>query len=47
MTSTGEALSKAGSSLILGNDPAAMGSALLANPEIFKQRKATGFLGGA
>lgn len=43
ISSTGEALSKAGSSLILGSDPSAMGSSLLANPEIFKQRK--GFLG--
>merc|ERR1719174_1345043 len=33
----GEAVSKASSSLILGNDPNSMGSMLLANPEIFKQ----------
>merc|ERR1719230_2411216 len=40
IASTGEALSKSGSSLILGNDPSSMGSMLLANPEIFKQKKA-------
>jgi len=45
IASTGEALAKAGSSMILGTDPSAIGSSLLANPEIFKQRK--GFLGGA
>merc|ERR1719473_1810498 len=32
------AMGKAGSSLILGNDPASMGSMLLANPEIFKKK---------
>merc|ERR1719198_1000163 len=40
ISSTGEAMAKAGSSLILGNDPAAMGSMLLANPEIFKKKSA-------
>ena len=38
ISSTGEAMAKAGSSLILGNDPASMGSMLLANPEIFKKK---------
>ena len=38
ISSTGEAMAKAGSSLILGNDPASMGSMLLANPEIFKRK---------
>jgi len=40
ISSTGEAMAKAGSSLILGNSPSEMGSMLLANPEIFhtKQR---------
>ena len=37
---TGEAMAKAGSSLILGNDPSSMGSMLLANPEIFKKKSA-------
>ena len=46
IASTGEALAKAGSNMILGTDPAAIGSSLLANPEIFKQRN-KGFLGGA
>merc|ERR1719313_2334607 len=45
ISSTGEALSKSGSSLILGNEPSAMGSMLLANPEIFKagQKAKTGW----
>lgn len=38
ISSTGEAMAKAGSSLILGNDPSSMGSMLLANPEIFKKK---------
>ena len=42
ITSTGEALSKAGTSLIMGHDPAAMGGMLLANPNIVK-----GFGGGS
>jgi len=40
ISSTGEAMAKAGSSLILGNDPSSMGSMLLANPEIFKKKSA-------
>merc|ERR1719230_1501013 len=39
INSTGEALSKAGSTLILGSDASSMGSMLLANPEVFKQKK--------
>lgn len=39
INSTGEALSKAGSTLILGSDASGMGSMLLANPEVFKQKK--------
>ena len=38
ISSTGEAMAKAGSNLILGNDPSSMGSMLLANPEIFKKK---------
>jgi len=38
IASTGDAMAKAGSSLILGNDPSSMGSMLLANPEIFKKK---------
>lgn len=40
ISSTGEAMAKAGSSLILGHSPSEMGSMLLANPEIFKKKGA-------
>jgi len=43
ISSTGEALSKASSSLIMGNDPSSMGSMLLANPEIFKNKGKPGW----
>merc|ERR1719262_1694139 len=38
IASTGDALAKAGTSLILGHDPAAMGSMLLANPNVMQRR---------
>merc|ERR1719502_1770397 len=42
INSTGEAMAKAGSTLIMGNSQSEMGSMLLANPEIFKSTKPKG-----